>query len=96
MPAPAGWPPPAFPAFPAFPASPAAAGCRPSLAVSPRRSPERAGGMKRSLLRLCRAREKAAASSSYQGVVCEADAASVASQDVFKVRAEGRRAGREG
>lgn len=49
--------------------------------------------MKRSLLRLCQSREKAAASSSYQGVVCEADAASVASQDVFKVRAEGR--GRE-
>lgn len=45
--------------------------------------------MKRSLLRLCQSREKAAGSSSYQGVVCEADAASVASQDVFKVRAEG-------
>ncbi|NWW67695.1 TRPA1 protein, partial [Ifrita kowaldi] len=45
--------------------------------------------MKRSLLRLCRAREKAAASSSYQGVVCEADAASVASQDVFKVISDG-------
>ncbi|NXY05159.1 TRPA1 protein, partial [Pteruthius melanotis] len=45
--------------------------------------------MKRSLLRLCRAREKAAGSSSYQGVVCEADAASVASQDVFKVISDG-------
>uniref|UniRef100_A0A8C5JPR5 Transient receptor potential cation channel subfamily A member 1 n=1 Tax=Junco hyemalis TaxID=40217 RepID=A0A8C5JPR5_JUNHY len=41
--------------------------------------------MKRSLLRLCRSRDKAANSSAYQGVVCEADAASVASQDVFKV-----------
>lgn len=49
--------------------------------------------MKRSLLRLCQSREKAAVSSSYQGVVCEADAASVASQDVFKVRAEGRGGG---
>lgn len=68
-----------------------------SLCLSPRRSPERvgrallgagrAGAMKRSLLRLCQSREKAAVSSSYQGVVCEADAASVASQDVFKVRA---------
>ncbi|XP_037983995.1 transient receptor potential cation channel subfamily A member 1 isoform X2 [Motacilla alba alba] len=45
--------------------------------------------MKRSLLRLCRSREKAAASSAYQGVVCEADAASVASQDVFKVISDG-------
>ncbi|KAM7069870.1 transient receptor potential cation channel subfamily A member 1 [Acridotheres tristis] len=45
--------------------------------------------MKRSLLRLCRAREKAAAASAYQGVVCEADAASVASQDVFKVISDG-------
>uniref|UniRef100_A0A8D0FME7 Transient receptor potential cation channel subfamily A member 1 n=1 Tax=Strix occidentalis caurina TaxID=311401 RepID=A0A8D0FME7_STROC len=45
--------------------------------------------MKRSLLRLCQSREKAAVSSSYQGVVCEADAASVASQDVFKVISDG-------
>lgn len=45
--------------------------------------------MKRSLWRLCQSREKAAGSSAYQGVVCEADAASVASQDVFKVRGEG-------
>uniref|UniRef100_A0A8C3MU18 Transient receptor potential cation channel subfamily A member 1 n=1 Tax=Geospiza parvula TaxID=87175 RepID=A0A8C3MU18_GEOPR len=45
--------------------------------------------MKRSLLRLCRSREKAANSSAYQGVVCEADAASVASQDVFKVISDG-------
>ncbi|KAK2527957.1 Trpa1 [Columba guinea] len=45
--------------------------------------------MKRSLLRLCQSREKAAGSSSYQGVVCEADAASVASQDVFKVISDG-------
>ncbi|XP_041268760.1 transient receptor potential cation channel subfamily A member 1 [Onychostruthus taczanowskii] len=45
--------------------------------------------MKRSLLRLCRSRQKAAASSAYQGVVCEADAASVASQDVFKVISDG-------
>lgn len=49
--------------------------------------------MKRSLLRLCQSREKAAVSSSYQGVVCEADAASVASQDVFKVSAEGQGGG---
>ncbi|OWK55536.1 Transient receptor potential cation channel subfamily A member 1 [Lonchura striata] len=45
--------------------------------------------MKRSLLRLCRPRDKAAAASAYQGVVCEADAASVASQDVFKVISDG-------
>ncbi|KAM7123377.1 transient receptor potential cation channel subfamily A member 1 isoform 2-T2 [Ciconia maguari] len=45
--------------------------------------------MKRSLLRLCQSREKTAVSSSYQGVVCEADAASVASQDVFKVISDG-------
>lgn len=45
--------------------------------------------MKRSLWRLCQSREKAATSSAYQGVVCEADAASVASQDVFKVRGDG-------
>lgn len=52
--------------------------------------------MKRSLLRLCQSREKAAVSSPYQGVVCEADAASVASQDVFKVRAEGAAVPRAG
>uniref|UniRef100_A0A8B9TAX1 Transient receptor potential cation channel subfamily A member 1 n=1 Tax=Anas platyrhynchos TaxID=8839 RepID=A0A8B9TAX1_ANAPL len=45
--------------------------------------------MKRSLWRLCQSREKAAGSSAYQGVVCEADAASVASQDVFKVISDG-------
>lgn len=91
VPAPPGWPPPAFPACPAFPAPPGPAVSR----CVARRSPERTGrarrgagraGMKRSLLRLCRARDKAAAASAYQGVVCEADAASVASQDVFKVR----------
>lgn len=94
---PAGSAPACFPCFPRFPRLPRRAGARPSLAVSPGRSPERpgrarrgagrAGGMKRSLLRLCRSREKTANSSDYQGVVCEADAASVASQDVFKVRA---------
>lgn len=52
--------------------------------------------MKRSLLRLCRSRDKTAAASAYQGVVCEADAASVASQDVFKVRAEGLGEGGDG
>lgn len=94
MPAPPGCPPPAFPAFPACRAFPAPPGPAVSRCVA-RRSPERTGrarrgagraGMKRSLLRLCRARDKAAAASAYQGVVCEADAASVASQDVFKVR----------
>lgn len=54
----------------------------------------RAGAMKRSLWRLCQSREKAATSSAYQGVVCEADAASVASQDVFKVRGDGGPLGR--
>lgn len=74
---------------------------RPSVCLSPRRYPERAGlallgAMKRSLWRLCQSREKAAASSAYQGVVCEADAASVASQDVFKVRGDGGPLGRCG
>ncbi|KAM9163470.1 LOW QUALITY PROTEIN: transient receptor potential cation channel subfamily A member 1 [Pangshura tecta] len=44
--------------------------------------------MKRALLKMFPPREKAACGS-YQGVVCEADAASLASQDVFKVISDG-------
>ncbi|XP_006015374.1 transient receptor potential cation channel subfamily A member 1 [Alligator sinensis] len=45
--------------------------------------------MRRSLLKLFQGREKAADPDTYHGVVCEADAASVASQDVFKVISDG-------
>ncbi|XP_075776642.1 transient receptor potential cation channel subfamily A member 1 [Pelodiscus sinensis] len=44
--------------------------------------------MKRALLKMFQPREKAACGF-YQGVVCEADAASLASQDVFKMISDG-------